>query len=621
MEKPRKILIVSHYYAPHIGGEEVIAQMQANFLTQQGFEVTVVSSRHDPQLPAVADEQGVKVNRVKILNVFEKRGIPFPIFYPQIFPVMWRAVGAAEIVHIHDVFYISSWVAALMAFLRRKPLFLTQHVALVNYPHALVMLIEKIIYHTIGRIIFNQARTILVFYQQVKNNLFAFGAPPEKILELGSGVDFMKFHPVASAEEKKAIRRKLGLPVDKPLALFLGRLVPKKGFREFCEMQSENFDLMMVSSDDLAEPWKSMAHMHFLGKLTGEPLADAYRAADAYVFPSHGEVFPLAVQEALASGLPIITSPENTYRDYGMDERLFLRVEPQTLALKSAMDRVATDSEFRQRMSDYSLKVARKYFDWNANMRQAMEMYQEVLHPNTEAIGGKGVVVTTSWDDGHRLDLKMAKLLKKYHLPGTFYVAPRNREFSAQDLLNEAEVKALAQEFEIGGHTLTHPRLATLVPAGAEAEIVAGKKHLENWVGKEIQSFCYPGGNYTQTNLRQVREAGFVMARTVERYAFFTGNKPYEMATTLHAYDHWLDLWQIFKFVKFNPFTFLKVFRRWDLIAMMMFDRVCREGGMFHLWGHSWEIDQNGDWDRLERVFKYISGKAEVSYVNNSELV
>jgi peptidoglycan-N-acetylglucosamine deacetylase len=51
-----------------------------------------------------------------------------------------------------------------------------------------------------------------------------------------------------------------------------------------------------------------------------------------------------------------------------------------------------------------------------------------------------------------------------------------------------------------------------------------------------------------------------------------------------------------------------------------MFDRALRDGGVFHLWGHSWEIERNGDWDRLARVCEYIAGRTEVDYRTNADL-
>ena len=61
-------------------------------------------------------------------------------------------------------------------------------------------------------------------------------------------------------------------------------------------------------------------------------------------------------------------------------------------------------------------------------------------------------------------------------------------------------------------------------------------------------------------------------------------------------------------------------FWNWDSLAVELFDRVMATGGVFHLWGHSWQVDGNGDWDRLERVFGHISLRPGVRYVDNGEL-
>ena len=54
---------------------------------------------------------------------------------------------------------------------------------------------------------------------------------------------------------------------------------------------------------------------------------------------------------------------------------------------------------------------------------------------------------------------------------------------------------------------------------------------------------------------------------------------------------------------------------------MAMFDRVMVRGGVFHLWGHSWEIENHKDWQRLEAVLKYISRRPGVVYATNQELL
>lgn len=232
----------------------------------------------------------------------------------------------------------------------------------------------------------------------------------------------------------------------------------------------------------------------------------------------------------------------------------------------------------------------------------------------------KKIFVTTSWDDGHIFDLKMAKLLNKYALKGTFYVSPQNREFKASELLSGEQIVALSRDFEIGAHTMTHPRLGKLRSDLAYAEIRESKRYLENLTGKAVESFCYPGGCYNFLNVHQVRDMGFRLARTVKRFSFNSRN-PYELSTSLHAYNHWSDIWQIALFSKFNPVVFWKYYLHWDILAMAMFDYVAQRGGVFHLWGHSWEIDSHQDWDRLGKVFGYISNRAGVNYVENKELI
>ena len=87
----------------------------------------------------------------------------------------------------------------------------------------------------------------------------------------------------------------------------------------------------------------------------------------------------------------------------------------------------------------------------------------------------------------------------------------------------------------------------------------------------------------------------------------------------MHVYNHRFDLWQTARFAKFRPIKVLR-YLEWDALARAMFDQVIKEGGVYHLWGHSWEIDDHNDWERLENVFRYISANPKVKYVTNGEL-
>src|ERR1700680_2530222 len=103
----------------------------------------------------------------------------------------------------------------------------------------------------------------------------------------------------------------------------------------------------------------------------------------------------------------------------------------------------------------------------------------------------KPVIVTTSWDVGHKLDIKLGTLLKRHGLQASFYVSPEPREFPASERLTAGEIQQLAQTFEIGAHTMTHPHLDRLDPAAARREIADSKAALELITGQQLRSFCY----------------------------------------------------------------------------------------------------------------------------------
>lgn len=232
----------------------------------------------------------------------------------------------------------------------------------------------------------------------------------------------------------------------------------------------------------------------------------------------------------------------------------------------------------------------------------------------------KKIIVTTSWDDGHILDIKLANLLKKYAIKGTFYISPEDNRRSVEERLNKEQILELSKSFEIGGHTMTHVQLDQISIEKARIEIKESKQFLESIVGRSIKSFCYPWGKYNLEHIHEIEKAGFNVGRTVKRFILNKGIDRYKLATTIDTYDHWSDVWHVALFVRFNPFKFFRYYHHWDILALAMFDRVLRKGGVFHLWGHSAEIEDHKDWSRLERVLQYISNRINVEYLTNSEI-
>lgn len=231
----------------------------------------------------------------------------------------------------------------------------------------------------------------------------------------------------------------------------------------------------------------------------------------------------------------------------------------------------------------------------------------------------KKLIVTTSWDDGHILDIKLASLLKKYNIKGTFYVSPKNREFPKQKLLTSAQIIKLSKYFEIGAHTVTHPDLTKIDSRKAEKEIKDSKVLLENILKKKITSFCYPKGAFSSIHSEIVKNVGFKYARTVKRFSVKFSKNMYRADTTIHAYAHWTDIWKIALFARFHPLKIIQ-YLQWDNLAKALFDHAVKNGDVYHLWGHSWEIQAQNGWQKLEEVLSYISGKQDVIYMSNQEM-
>ncbi len=232
----------------------------------------------------------------------------------------------------------------------------------------------------------------------------------------------------------------------------------------------------------------------------------------------------------------------------------------------------------------------------------------------------KQCIVTTSWDDGHVADLRLATLLKQYGIPGTFYIAPDNHEIPKNLRLTPTQIKQLSNDFEIGAHTLTHPKLTKIAPKQASKEITQSKKLLEKITGKPVTSFCYPCGDYSPLIKQMVRAAGFTYARTTERFWANTTRGSLDAPTTIHAYRHYSDLFKIARFAKWRPLKALKYLLNWEDLAIAQFEQIKNDGGVFHLWGHSWEIDKQHGWSRLEKLLAHMSQASGTDQRTNADL-
>ena len=219
--------------------------------------------------------------------------------------------------------------------------------------------------------------------------------------------------------------------------------------------------------------------------------------------------------------------------------------------------------------------------------------------------------ITTSWDDGHPLDLRVAELLAKYGLRGTFYV-PMKAE---NETMTTAQLRELSRTFEVGAHTLHHVDLGAATEQQAWQEIADSRSWVEDSTGQACPMFCPPRGRYSLRDLRLIRKAGYQGARGVELLSLdFPRHRAGLMLlpTTVQAHPHGLLAYArnvIKRSALRNLWLYVAHGRStdWPSLVRSLLQRALQRGGVFHLWGHSWELEQTGQWQRLEEALRFMS--------------
>ena len=157
------------------------------------------------------------------------------------------------------------------------------------------------------------------------------------------------------------------------------------------------------------------------------------------------------------------------------------------------------------------------------------------------ATNSMGSSITITFDDGFTNNLTAAApLMQQAGIRAINYlVADRIGQTSdweareggeADPLMNESQIREwLAAGHWIGAHTCTHPRLSRLSRDRAREEITAGRKKLEDRFGIPVEHFAYPYGDYNETTVELVQEAGFQTACTMHRGVNLSDTSPFEL--------------------------------------------------------------------------------------------
>jgi glycosyltransferase involved in cell wall biosynthesis len=247
-----------------------------------------------------------------------------------------------------------------------------------------VQLAQKLVYSSVGRLLWRWATTITVYNPIVEDFLSGHGVPADKVRLRYNGVDTKHFCP-GDPESVRVTREKYGLSAEAPVILFVGRMVPKKGFQKLLEARGPEYEMVLVGPGRI--PGHIPAGVRFLGPVDRKELRDLYQASDIFAFPAVGEMLTLVMQEAMACGLPVVTTAEEAYSYYDLDPSGVALVPAEPGVLRSTfLDLLGKPGRMRY-MQAYSRRLAEERFDWQSNAENLASEYEIACEL---APGGRG---------------------------------------------------------------------------------------------------------------------------------------------------------------------------------------------------------------------------------------
>lgn len=363
---PPRVLHVAHSVLPHLGGLETVVAAETRGLRAQGWSMTVVSSA-DSVGPGERVEDGVRTVRVGAWNGLEERfGVPFPFFSPRLVPVLVKEVRRADVVHVHDVLYLSSWLAALCCLLLRTPYVVHRHVGFVHHSSLLVRLVQGVVLATAARLVLAGAAAILPIDEHIAASLRGRATRPDRVQVLGNGVDTTRFRPGARTVEN-----------DRPVVLFVGRFVPKKGFDIVAAAADDAYGIAFAGGE--RPPGMDDPRLRFLGAVPADQMPAVYAGADVMVVASVGEC-PLTVLEAMASGLPVVLRDEPALHSEWTAGPGVVFVDMAGDGLRRTLLELAADPALRRTIGAAGAAYVSSAFSWAAHLDRLAQVYRDVTH-------------------------------------------------------------------------------------------------------------------------------------------------------------------------------------------------------------------------------------------------
>ena len=369
----REVTIVAHHVGVVGGMERILAEL-AMGLRQRGHPVTVIAYACD--LPAGAD---VTFRRIR------GPSRPFVLSYPWFMLAgtlavrRWRRglVLAMGAIVLNDVDIVAiQYCQQVGPTAPSRP----------SWPFRLNAAVSKVFGQVAERVCFprNDPAWFVCASEGVAEEIREhFPEQADRTIAIPNGVDVDAFAPGSRSEDALALRERLQLAPDRLVAIFVGSEWGRKGLEPASRAlaSAPGWDLLVVGNGDreryarLADELGVSAAVHWLG--VSRDVAPIYQLADAFVFPTSYEAFPLVALEAAASGLPILATPVNGIRELVTDGVNGFLISRDAEEIARRLRELGDDPALRARLGAAARSASLEY-SWSKMVERHDALYAKL---------------------------------------------------------------------------------------------------------------------------------------------------------------------------------------------------------------------------------------------------